>query len=84
MKDVVEYGLFFVSVTLQDIGKFGVITTVLPNVQIAMCNVQGLNFLLLMVKLFIMNFLLLKVTVLRSFQTLVTLYPKIQRRIFRD
>ena len=64
MKDVVEYGLFFVSVTLQDIGKFGVITTVLPNVQIAMCNVQGLNFLLLMVKLFIMIFLLLKVTVL--------------------
>ena len=47
MKDVVEYGLFFASVTLQDVEQFGVFTTVLPNVQIALCNVQGLNFRLL-------------------------------------
>jgi hypothetical protein len=47
MKDVVQYGLFFGSVTLQDVEQFGVFTTVLPNIQIALYNVQGLNFLLL-------------------------------------
>jgi len=47
MKDVVEYGLFFASVTLQEVEQFGVFTTVLPNIQIALCKVQGLNFLLL-------------------------------------
>jgi hypothetical protein len=47
MKDAVEYGLFFESVTLQEVEQFGVFTTVLPNTQIALCNVQGLNFLLL-------------------------------------
>jgi hypothetical protein len=46
MKGVVEYGLFFALATLQDVEQFGVFTTVLPNLQIALCNVRGLNFLL--------------------------------------
>jgi hypothetical protein len=46
-EDVIEYGLFFASVILQGVEQFGVFTTVLPNIQIALCNVQGLNFILL-------------------------------------
>ena len=47
MKDVVEYGLFFASIILQGVEQFGVFTTALRNIQIALCNVQRLNFLLL-------------------------------------